>query len=147
MFSLCPPPISAAMIIAVEHIGLAARDTEALKDWYVRALDARVVFETAELPRAFFLELGRGLMIEIYHSDTALEETSNNRLAGWRHLALRVDSMEATRADLSRRGVVFSEPVKPAGGGGRVQFFQDAEGNLLHLIERPTDSVFHSSAK
>jgi len=32
--------------------------------------------------------------------------------------------------------VIFSEPIKPAGGGGRVLFFKDSEGNLLHLVER-----------
>ncbi len=135
---------SAAMIFTVEHIGLAARDTVALKDWYVRSFDARVAFESADVPPAFFLELAGGLMIEIYPSATDIAETSNNRLAGWRHLALQVDSIEAAREELSHRGVNFSEPVKPAGGGGRVQFFQDGEGNLLHLIERPAGSVFRS---
>jgi predicted enzyme related to lactoylglutathione lyase len=31
----------------------------------------------------------------------------------------------------------LEEPVKPAGGGGRVLFFSDPEGNLFHLVERP----------
>jgi hypothetical protein len=39
--------------------------------------------------------------------------------------------------------VKFTEQPKPAGGGGRVLFFADAEGNLLHLVERPQGSVFH----
>ena len=30
--------------------------------------------------------------------------------------------------------------IKPAGGGGRVLYFSDAEGNLLHLVERSADS-------
>ncbi|MSU64187.1 MAG: VOC family protein [Pedosphaera sp.] len=130
------------MMFSVEHIGLAARDTVALKHWYVRIFEARIVFESADVPPAFFLELTGGLMIEIYPSATGVAETSNNRLAGWRHLALQVDSIEAAREELSRRGVDFSEPIKPAGGGGRVQFFQDGEGNLLHLIERPAGSIF-----
>lgn len=29
---------------SLEHIGLAARDTTALMAWYVRLLDARVIF-------------------------------------------------------------------------------------------------------
>ena len=33
-------------------------------------------------------------------------------------------------------------PVKPAAGGGRILFFTDPEGNLLHLVERPADSAF-----
>ena len=128
---------------SVEHIGLPARNTVALKDWYVRALDARLRFENGQTQPAFFLTIGDGLMLEIYPASGAVPDTANNGLAGWRHLALRVESIESTRAELERRGVVITEQPKPAGGGGRVLFFPDAEGNLLHLVERPKDSVFH----
>lgn len=70
-----------------------------------------------------------------------LKETSDNRLHGWRHLALRVDSIETAKAQLEQRGVKFDQPVKPAGGGGRVLFFRDPEDNLLHLVERPAGST------
>ena len=124
------------MNFPVEHIGLAARDTVALKDWYVRVLGTREVFNDGKPPPAFLLEIAGGLMIEIYPADLSVAATGNNKLAGWRHLAVRVDSIESTRAELARRGVVFDEPIKPAGGGGRVLFFKDCEGNLLHLVER-----------
>jgi glyoxylase I family protein len=128
------------MKFSVEHAGLAARDTVSLKDWYVRVLNGRQVFTDAKTPPAFLLELPGGLWIEIYPADKAIAETGINKLAGWRHLALRVDSIEDARDELARRGVSFDEPVKPAGGGGRVLFFKDGEGNLLHLVERPHDS-------
>jgi len=35
---------------------------------------------------------------------------------------------------------VFTETVRPAAGGGQVLFFEDGEGNLLHLVERPAGS-------
>ena len=121
---------------AVEHIGLAARDTAALKDWYVKVLGAREVFSDGESPPAFLMEIAGGLTIEIYPSDTSVSPTDNNKRAGWRHLAVRVDSIESARDELARRGVILNEPIKPAGGGGRVLFFKDSEGNLLHLVER-----------
>lgn len=125
------------MIFNVEHIGLAARDTSALRDWYVNALEGEVVFASAQTPPAFLIRLPGGIVIEIYPAHSHVDETSNNRLGGWRHIALRVDSIETARAKLESRGVAFPEPVKEAGGGGRVLFFQDAENNLLHLVERP----------
>ena len=128
---------------SVEHLGLPARDTVALKDWYVRVLGARLRFDNGQTPPAFFLELGGGLMLEIYGATGSVKDTANNGVAGWRHLALRVESIESAQAELTRRGVAFTEQPKPAGGGGRVLFFADAEGNLLHLVERPKDSVFH----
>ena len=127
---------------SLEHIGLAARDTVALKDWYERVLGGRVIFTNGQTPPAFFVELPGGVLVEIYEGDFALKEVSDNKLNGWRHLALRVESIGAAQHELEGRGVKFTEPVKPAGGGGRVLFFPDAEGNLLHLVERPADSLF-----
>ena len=126
-----------------EHLGLPARDVVALKDWYLRVLGAKLVFDNGKTPPAFFVELPGGLLIEIYEGDFSLKETGDNSLNGWRHLALRVGSLEAAQAELEARGVTFDQPIKPAGGGGRVRFFADAEGNLLHLVERPNGSIFN----
>lgn len=130
------------MKFAVEHFGLPCRDPRALKDWYVRVLGAELIFNNGQTPPAFFLRLAGGLMIEIYEGDFSLKETSDNALNGWRHLAIRVDSIETAKAELQSRGVTFTDPIKPAGGGGRVLFFKDADNNLLHLVERPAGSIF-----
>lgn len=127
------------MEFSLEHLGLAARDSVALKNWYQRVLGARVVFDNGGRPPAFLLALPGAPLLEIYPATHARPETADNALAGLRHLALRVASLEAARAALAAQGVAFPEPVKPAGGGGRVQFFADPEGNLLHLVERPPD--------
>jgi len=131
---------------SLEHIGLAVRDTVALKDWYLGTLGARVVFNNGQIPPAFFIKLPGGALIEIYEGDFAVKEVSDNAMNGWRHLALRVDSIEKAKAELESRGVKFDQSVKPAGGGGRVLFFRDPEGNLLHLVERPADSIFNTVA-
>ena len=125
---------------SLEHLGLAAQDTTALKDWYEHVLGARVIFNNGEKPPAFIVELPGGAWIEIYQGTYGANETADNKLQGWRHIALRVESIEDARRRLDNRGVKFTEAVKPAGGGGRVLFFQDPDGNLLHLVERPSDS-------
>lgn len=125
------------MNFSCEHLGLAANDPVALRDWYVKTLGARQLKELARKPPAFMLELPGGFFLEIYQAGFAMRLTCDNKLRGWRHLALRVANLEASRAELESRGVKFTEPVKPAGGGGRVLFFADPEGNLYHLVERP----------
>jgi glyoxylase I family protein len=120
-----------------EHLGLAASDANALKDWYMNVLGASMVMQLSSSPPAYLLNLG-GLWIEIYSAESSAGSLGN-RAAGWRHLALRVENIEAARAHLSSTGVLFREPVKPAGGAGRILFFSDPEGNLLHLVERPND--------
>ena len=128
------------MNYSVEHLGLPARDPAALKDWYAHMLGAKVIFGNGQTPPAFLLALPGGVMIEIYGGDSSLPQTSDNKLNGWRHVALRVESLHAAKAELEKRGLKFTEEIKPAGGGGRVLFFQDPEGNLLHLVERTPDS-------
>ena len=125
------------MNLSVEHLGLPAREPGALKDWYLHVLGAKLVFSNEETATAFLLALTGGVMIEIYSGDLSLPQTSNNKLNGWRHLALRVASVAAAKAELEGKGVTFTDAIKPAAGGGRVLFFQDPEGNLLHLVERP----------
>jgi catechol 2,3-dioxygenase-like lactoylglutathione lyase family enzyme len=131
------------MKFSVEHLGLPSRDPTALKNWYEHALGAKLIFDNGQTPPAYFIQLGGGLMLEIYEGDFSLKETADNALNGWRHLALRVDSIEQAKAELEKRGVKFSDPIKPAGGGGRVLFFKDAENNLLHLVERSVDSILN----
>jgi glyoxylase I family protein len=125
---------------SVEHLGLPALNPTALKDWYVNKLDGKLVFADGQTPPAFFVKLPGGVGLEIYQANSSLKETQDNKLAGWRHVALRVDSIESAKALLEKRGVKFSESIKLAGGGGRVLYFEDPERNLLHLVDRPADS-------
>lgn len=122
----------------VEHVGFAARDPRALADWYLATFGARQVWQNALQRPAVFVEMPGGCLLEIYPAAGAHGEvTGDNSVAGFRHLALRVASIEAARDHLVGLGVQFAESPKPAGGGGRVLFFRDPEGNLLHLVERP----------
>ena len=127
------------MNFSVEHIAIPAANPVALKNWYERVLDAKLVFVNGQNPPAYLVSLGN-LWFEIYAMETPLPGRGDNKLAGFRHLALRVDSLDAAKAELEKRGVTFSEAERPAAGGGRVLFFEDCEGNLLHLVERPKDS-------
>jgi glyoxylase I family protein len=123
----------------VEHIALPAADPAAMKDWYVRVLGARPVWDNSQNSATCLIVLPGGVWLELYAAESALPERGNNKLAGFRHLALRVDSLDQAMAELTGRGVKFSGEIRPAAGGGRVLFFADPEGNLLHLVERPAN--------
>ncbi len=125
----------------VEHIGMPVSDPGKLQDWYVRVLDGEIVWQD-DSGSVFFVRLNGGIILEIGPAKGVVKETGDNTIAGFRHLALQVESIEAARDVLQDRGVVFTEDPKAAGGGGRVLFFADPEGNLLHLVERPENSVF-----
>jgi len=128
------------MNFAIEHIGVPAADTVALKNWYVRVLGARVIWDNGQQPPAFLLALAGDAWLEVYPANTAPNVSRrDNQFVGFRHLALRVYSLEAAKAELEKRGLKFTEEIRPAAGGGKVLFFEDGEGNLLHLVERSKD--------
>ena len=128
------------MNIAIEHIAIPTPDPVALKSWYEQVMGAREIFNNGQNPPTCLIALPGGGWFEIYAAEGLPQNRGNNKLAGFRHIALRVDSIEATKAELENRGVKFQEEMRPAAGGGRVLFFADPEGNLLHLVERPADS-------
>jgi glyoxylase I family protein len=128
------------MPFTVEHIAIPAADPAALKRWYERVLGAREIFANGQNPATYLRDLA-GVWLELYAAEAPLAGRDNNKLAGFRHLALRVDSIEAAKIHLEKHGVSFPEEIRPAAGGGRVLFFEDGEGNLLHLVERPSDST------
>ena len=127
------------MHIAFEHVAIPSPDPAALKSWYERVLGAHEIFNNGQSPPTCLIALPGGGWFEIYAAEGAPENRGNNQLAGFRHVALRVDSIDAAKAELEKRGVKFAEGIRPAAGGGRVLFFEDLEGNLLHLVERPND--------
>jgi glyoxylase I family protein len=126
------------MNISVEHIAIPATNPIALKSWYERVLGAKAVWDNGQNPPTCLISLAN-VWFEIYPAEISSPLTRNNKLAGFRHLALRVDSLDAAKAELEKRGVKFSEAERPAAGGGRIMFFEDGEGNLLHFVERPKD--------
>ena len=129
------------MNIRVEHIAIVAKDPVALKNWYERVLDAKLIFDNGQQPPTLIIALAN-VWFEIYAAEAPQPDHGNNKLAGFRHLALRVDSIETAKTELEKRGVKLSGDIRPAAGGGRVLFFEDGEGNLLHLVERPANFHF-----
>jgi glyoxylase I family protein len=135
------------MNISIEHIAIPSPDPVALRKWYERVLGARLVYDNGQTPPTCLIGLPGGGWFEIYASEALPENRGNNKMAGFRHIALRVDSLDAAKAELEKRGVKFTEAERPAAGGGRVLFFADSEGNLLHFVERVKDSAIAKEAR
>ena len=119
----------------VEHTGIASPNTQALAEWYVEYLNFRIVFS---YNGNYFVRAPNGSLLEIIPADNELaapQVMANNKDAGIRHLAIIVDDFDKAYESLKRRDVHFLiEPFVVA--GNRLVFFNDADGNLLHLIKR-----------
>ena len=102
------------MNLSVEHIAIPATDPVALKNWYERVLGAKIVWESGQNPPTFLITLSN-VWFEIYAAETALSERGNNKLAGFRHIALRVNSLDAAKtAEMPGVAAILSASLRPS---------------------------------
>ena len=125
------------MKVGIEHLGIFTKDSAALRDWYVKTFDWKVVYDNGT--GTYFLKSDNGVMLEIMQSD--IDGGSHDMKAtGFRHLALSVsvEEFETIADKLKQNGVkVLTDAAVSAKGVGTM-FFEDLDGNVLHLISRPS---------
>jgi catechol 2,3-dioxygenase-like lactoylglutathione lyase family enzyme len=120
------------MFQGLEHTAIATPDPKRLAEWYAQKLDFRINYSYGG---NYFVRGSNGTLIEFIPSegDRAPQLMKD---PGIRHLAITVDNFDAAMEELTKRGIEFlAEPI--AIQGNRLIFFSDADGNYLHLIQRP----------
>jgi glyoxylase I family protein len=121
------------MIQGIEHTAIASPDPAALAAWYVNTLGFEINYRGTT---AVFIKAPDRTMIEIIQSEGE-RVAQALKSPGLRHLALTVTDFAAVYQTLQTRGVTFlGEPLKAK--GNQVVFFEDPEGNILHLLQRET---------
>jgi glyoxylase I family protein len=122
------------MFQGLEHLGIASPDPDRLAKWYVERLHFVMVYYNPA-SRTSFIKAPNGSMFEIIAAEGASAPFTRTT-PGLRHLAITVDEFEADYASLQAAGVKFlDDPLIK--GGNKVVFFEDPDGNILHLIQRP----------
>jgi glyoxylase I family protein len=124
------------MFIGVEHTAIASPDPAKLAQWYVDHLGFHINFAYVG---NYFVKAANGSILEIIPSEGSGEpqNMADNKKPGIRHLAIAVDDFESAHAHLKSQNVHFlGEPFDL--GTNRLVFFNDGDGNLVHLIRRET---------
>lgn len=127
------------MVTGIEHVGIYAKQSKALADWYVHMFDGKIVYENAA-KGTYFVAFTDGSMIEICKSETDGDAAAMTD-AGIRHLALTVDDFEAFVEKIRAEKLEILADAKVAPNGVKTIFFRDIAGNILHLISRPQPLV------
>ena len=123
------------MILGFEHVAIAAMDSKALTDWYIRLFELRVVYDNGKQPPTFLLKAPDGMVLEILPASGGHPADYGQTQIGIRHLAVTVDDYEAAEAHLRLHGVnEFIERRETE--TAKLLFFRDPEGNILHLMWR-----------
>lgn len=125
-------------IRGVHHIAIICSDYPASRRFYADVLGFRVIREVYRAERRSHkcdLALPDGTQIELFSFPDAPARPSYPEARGLRHLALRVDGMEAEVSRLTGLGVSV-EPIRvdPA-TGKRYTFFADPDGLPIELYE------------
>lgn len=117
----------------LEHFAIYGKDSTALKDFYVEAMGMRVALESGGDPPGYFLADDQGVALEII-GRPAGEPGVNQRWVC--HVAFWVDDLDAARAGLESRGIVFETETVVDTEAMKTAFFRDPEGNRCQIIWR-----------
>jgi glyoxylase I family protein len=133
------------MIRSIEHVAIAAKNTEALARWYCDTLGFTVVVAGRARGTGQGLDQGTwfvgppegGAVVEIIPANDTPRTDHEPSDAGMRHLAFTVTDFDAVCDSLKAKGVTFTGNMMGAAGERRLAFFLDPEGNILQLVFRP----------
>lgn len=121
-------------IKSTHHVGLVTGQFEQMRRFYTEVLGLAEVGGFPER-QIVFLDAG-STRIELLGEDVA---SGLLRRAGWHHLALEVDDVDAACSELTQRGAVLHslpESFPAEAPQFRIAFLRDPDGNLLELIRQ-----------
>lgn len=144
------------------HVTFFTHQLEAMQDFYVNVLGGKTKIVTRaglyadkegsayyELAQTepekviiVYIELAPGQFIELFPaSPTQKPHSSWNEEVGYSHFALTVDDIEATRAELENRGLVFDTAISKGPSETYQMWAHDPDGNMFEIMQY-TDKSF-----
>ncbi len=130
------------MIDRINAIVLVVRDVEKCALFYRDKLG----FNLTQLERdEAYLRIGSGggVVLALKSPDLSAKEISPERIRPQQegvkttHCVVFVPDVDAEYGDLSRKGVHFLNPPKTLADGWRTAHFEDPDGNLWEIAQRP----------
>ena len=120
-----------------EHVGIYAKDSVGLSQWYIDTLGFTVVntLEKEGRPPIFFLKAQEGMVIEILPT-TSTPVARQLSDPGYSHIGLVVGNFDQAAASLESKGVTL-HAVRQTSNGWTIGYFDDPEGNRLEIVYRP----------
>lgn len=120
------------MFQGIEHTAIATSNPERLAKWYVDILGFKINYRYGPF---VFAKAPDGSMIEFIPSEGDTP-TQAMRTPGIRHIAIAVDDFDKAHAALEEKGVRWVGEPSATPEGNRLAFFEDGDGNYLHIIHR-----------
>ena len=120
------------------HFGLRVADVDRSRAFYT-AVGYEVVGSVPDTPLGHLTMLklpdDQFVTIELVHDPTHREVVRETRLS---HFVIKVESMDATVAELAAHGITVDAPTSPDGSEDfRTTFVVDPDGNRIELVQWP----------
>ena len=119
------------------HIAIICSDWAKTKEFYVDKLGFELIREVYRPEVDDFLRMTRqgNTVLEVFIKPGYPERVTNPEAKGLRHLAFRVEDLEAAVRWLNDAGIQTEDIREDKANGGRFVFFKDPDGLPLELHE------------
>ena len=119
------------------HIAIICSDYAKAKEFYIDKLGFELVREVYRPEVDDFLRMIRqgNTVLEVFIKPGYPERVTNPEAKGLRHLAFRVEDLEAAVRWLNDAGIQTEDIREDKANGGRFVFFKDPDGLPLELHE------------
>ena len=131
--------------LTFNHVAFRVRDLDASIRWYGDAFGAQEAFRANRddgAPQLVYLELARGLFVELFPNGKNLIEQPQDPI-GYGHFCLTVANLDAALAHLKTLGVEPATSPRTGRAGQRLAFIADPDGNRIELMEIPEGSPIY----
>ena len=126
------------MFNSIHHIALICSHYEISKKFYTHVLNFKILHEVYRAERKSYkldLQVDEHTQIELFSFENPPKRPSFPEACGLRHLAFRVDNIDAAIAHLKTHQVIC-EPIRMDEYTGKsFTFFKDPDGLPLELYE------------
>lgn len=122
-------------VVGINHIALVTANYEAMRTFYVETMGFPEVFtnrNAAGEPTLSYFQASRSTFVELFPATAT-------RPAGFQHVGLVVDDVNATATRLRERGVTVGTPRQGA-TGSIIVTVTDPDGTRIELSELGPDS-------
>lgn len=126
------------LVQGIHHVAIICSDYERSKHFYVNVLGFPIIRETFRAARNSYkldLDLGNGSAIELFSFPNPPDRPSTPEACGLRHLAFKVDDLDASVHYLTVNSVAVEAIRTDELTHKRFTFFKDPDGLPLELYE------------
>jgi glyoxylase I family protein len=125
--------------LRIDHTAITVRDMAKSVAFYRDVLGCHVLGEAVRdngTVRMVFLKAGEARLelFEFAHKGREIDLDTTSQDLGLKHVAFRVDDVDAFADALKAKGVEFTVEPKDGYTVDRLAFFRDPDGNLLEIV-------------